>query len=75
MSDLFPPVLDNVLLAYKERIEQLQCHELIKYVQVFKNHGASAGASMSHSHSQIMALPIVPPTVSARLGSIEGVVR
>ncbi|KAF7115706.1 hypothetical protein RHSIM_RhsimUnG0048700 [Rhododendron simsii] len=32
---------------------------------VFKNHGASAGASMSHSHSQIMAL--VPPTASARL--------
>lgn len=34
---------------------------------MFKNHGASAGASMSHSHSQLMALPIVPPAVSSRL--------
>ncbi|KAL3565075.1 hypothetical protein D5086_033121 [Populus alba] len=33
---------------------------------VFKNHGASAGASMSHSHSQILALPIIPSSVSAR---------
>ncbi|KAI8558758.1 hypothetical protein RHMOL_Rhmol04G0121600 [Rhododendron molle] len=48
--------------------------EYIKILQdfeVFKNHGASAGASMSHSHSQIMALPVVPPTVSARLHSMK----
>ena len=38
---------------------------------MFKNHGASAGASMSHSHSQIMALPVVPPTVSARHDSMK----
>ncbi|KAF8398591.1 hypothetical protein HHK36_017522 [Tetracentron sinense] len=71
LSDLSPPEVADVLLAYKERIQQLGRHELIKYVQVFKNHGASAGASMSHSHSQIMALPIVPPTVSARLDSMK----
>ncbi|CAN1352388.1 ADP-glucose phosphorylase [Linum perenne] len=35
--------------------------------KIFKNHGASAGASLSHSHSQILALPVVPPAVSARL--------
>lgn len=38
---------------------------------MFKNHGASAGASMSHSHSQIMALPVVPPAVATRLGSMK----
>lgn len=38
---------------------------------MFKNHGASAGASMSHSHSQMIALPIVPPAVSARLDSMR----
>lgn len=40
-------------------------------MKVFKNHGASAGASMSHSHSQILALPIVPTTASTRLNSME----
>ncbi|KAM1838873.1 hypothetical protein EV1_013654 [Malus domestica] len=42
-----------------------------RYVQVFKNHGASAGASISHSHSQIMALPIVPTAVDAQLDSMK----
>jgi UDPglucose--hexose-1-phosphate uridylyltransferase len=38
----------------------------VLHFKVFKNHGASAGASMSHSHSQILALPIIPSSVSAR---------
>ncbi|KAF7145130.1 hypothetical protein RHSIM_Rhsim04G0087300 [Rhododendron simsii] len=71
LEDLDPAGIGEVLLAYKKRIDQLRCHESIKYIQVFKNHGASAGASMSHSHSQIMALPIVPPTTSARLHSMK----
>lgn len=40
-------------------------------MKVFKNHGASAGASMSHSHSQILALPVVPTTASSRLDSMK----
>lgn len=40
-------------------------------LKVFKNHGPSAGASMSHSHSQMIALPIIPPTVSARIDSMK----
>ncbi|XP_059647320.1 ADP-glucose phosphorylase [Cornus florida] len=71
LSDLSPVEVGEVLLAYKKRIEQLLSHDSIKYVQVFKNHGASAGASMSHSHSQLMALPIVPPTVSARMENMK----
>ncbi|KAK2638199.1 hypothetical protein Ddye_025994 [Dipteronia dyeriana] len=71
LSDLHPREVGDVLLAYKKRIEQIQEYEFIKYVQVFKNHGASAGASMSHSHSQILALPVIPPTVSTRLCSTK----
>ncbi|KAL0397454.1 UNVERIFIED_CONTAM: ADP-glucose phosphorylase [Sesamum calycinum] len=66
-----PLEIAEVLLAYKKRIDQLRAFDSIKYVQVFKNHGASAGASMSHSHSQIMALPVVPPTASARILSMK----
>ncbi|GMP87179.1 hypothetical protein CsSME_00039665 [Camellia sinensis var. sinensis] len=71
LSDLNPVHVGDVLLAYKKRIEQLRSHDSIKYVQVFKNHGASAGASMTHSHSQMMGLPFVPPAVSARLDSMK----
>lgn len=71
LSDLSPSGIGDVLIAYKQRIQQLHLHQSIQYVQVFKNHGASAGASMSHSHSQIMGLPIVPPTVSSRIISMK----
>ncbi|CAL1356514.1 unnamed protein product [Linum trigynum] len=67
LSDLGAGEIGQVLLAYKKRIEQIATFDSIKYIQVFKNHGASAGASLSHSHSQILALPVVPPAVSTRL--------
>jgi UDPglucose--hexose-1-phosphate uridylyltransferase len=35
----------------------------IKYVIVFKNEGGKAGASIAHSHSQVIALPLIPPEI------------
>jgi UDPglucose--hexose-1-phosphate uridylyltransferase len=40
---------------------------------VFKNHGASAGASMAHSHSQMIGTPFVPPSVNSRLNCMKEV--
>ncbi|XP_068649787.1 ADP-glucose phosphorylase [Aristolochia californica] len=71
LSDLSAEEVGGVLIAFKERVLQLRSNEVIKYVQIFKNYGASAGASMSHSHSQIMGLPVVPPSVSARLNNTK----
>jgi UDPglucose--hexose-1-phosphate uridylyltransferase len=34
-----------------------------KYILIFKNHGPSAGASLEHEHSQLIALPMVPKNV------------
>ncbi|KAL9244786.1 hypothetical protein vseg_018512 [Gypsophila vaccaria] len=67
LSDLTRVRVGEVVMAYKKRVIQICGFGSIRYVQIFKNHGASAGASMSHSHSQIIALPIVPPSVSTRL--------
>ena len=57
----------NVLLAYRERTVDLRRDQRLRYVLVFKNHGLSAGASLEHSHSQIIALPIVPKRVSEEI--------
>jgi UDPglucose--hexose-1-phosphate uridylyltransferase len=35
----------------------------LKYVLVFKNFGSAAGASIAHTHSQIIATPVVPENV------------
>ncbi|KAG9452021.1 hypothetical protein H6P81_004925 [Aristolochia fimbriata] len=71
LSDLSAEGVGGVLIAFRERVLQLLSNEAIQYVQIFKNHGASAGASMSHSHSQIMGLPVVPPTVTTRLQNMK----
>ncbi|CAM6092979.1 unnamed protein product [Calypogeia fissa] len=50
----------DILRAYRSRVETLRADPRIKYCQIFKNNGNAAGASMVHSHSQIIALPVVP---------------
>jgi UDPglucose--hexose-1-phosphate uridylyltransferase len=57
----------DVLLAYRNRIIDLRHDPRLRYVLVFKNHGLAAGASLEHSHSQIIALPIIPKRVSEEI--------
>ncbi len=53
--------------AFRDRIRDLSRDERFAYVMVFKNYGKSAGASLEHSHSQLVALPILPRMVVAEL--------
>ncbi|MBI5418258.1 galactose-1-phosphate uridylyltransferase [Candidatus Poribacteria bacterium] len=56
-----------VLLSYKQRLEDLKKDTRFKYILIFKNDGDTAGASMIHSHSQLIATPIVPKRVKEEL--------
>lgn len=51
---------NDVIFAYRDRIMDLKKDPRLKYVLIFKNHGEAAGASLEHTHSQLIALPIVP---------------
>lgn len=55
--------VEDVLWAYFLRISDLKKDTRIKYVLIFKNEGEVAGASLEHTHSQLIALPIVPQRV------------
>jgi UDPglucose--hexose-1-phosphate uridylyltransferase len=47
--------------AYRNRMQALYGSDpRIRYVLVFKNFGPAAGASIAHTHSQIIAMPVVP---------------
>ena len=48
-----PESLFQLFRVYRERLSDLMNDRRLKYVLVFKNHGAAAGASLSHPHSQI----------------------
>jgi UDPglucose--hexose-1-phosphate uridylyltransferase len=57
----------RVLTAYRDRIVTLGQDPRFKYVLIFKNQGRAAGASLEHSHSQLIALPVVPELVMEEL--------
>ncbi len=66
-ADFTPTEIALVFKAYKERIIDLEKDQRFKYVMVFKNHGRAAGASLEHSHSQLIALPILPRMIVSEL--------
>jgi UDPglucose--hexose-1-phosphate uridylyltransferase len=51
------------LLGTFELIEKLYKEPSIKYVHAFKNYGKDAGASLSHTHNQLIALTFIPPLI------------
>jgi UDPglucose--hexose-1-phosphate uridylyltransferase len=54
--------------TYRERMEQLyRSNKRLRYVLVFKNFGPAAGASIAHTHSQIIATPVIPDNVQAEV--------
>jgi UDPglucose--hexose-1-phosphate uridylyltransferase len=71
LATLAPERVADVLGAYRERILDLRKDARLQYVMVFKNHGETAGASLEHSHSQLIATPIVPIMVEEELEGAE----
>ncbi len=63
LATLSVPRVEEVLCAYRERVLDLKKDRRFKYMLVFKNHGDAAGASLEHTHSQLIALPVVPRAV------------
>lgn len=67
ITELSEQGVRDLVWLYKERIDDLKRDPRMKYVLVFKNVGESAGASLEHSHSQIIATPIVPIRVQSEI--------
>ena len=71
LTDLTPEEMKAVISQYQSRVRQLSQDSRFKYVVIFKNFGSSAGATVEHTHSQIIALPMVPKTVLEELKGAE----
>lgn len=67
MADFTPAEITNVLLAYRARLLDLRNDFRLRHMVLFKNHGAQAGATLSHSHSQLIAVPLTPPVTAKEL--------
>ena len=53
--------VEEVLVAYQQRYNALKKNPKFKFITIFKNHGRTAGTSLIHPHSQLVAIPVAPP--------------
>jgi len=67
LADLPPAAMNRVLTVFQQRIRDLKNDLRLRYVMIFKNQGPAAGASLPHTHSQLVALPVVPLRVRQEL--------
>lgn len=56
-----------VLQMYLRRGQAIAQDQRVEQIVFFKNHGERAGASLPHTHSQIIGLPIVPGSIRHRI--------
>jgi UDPglucose--hexose-1-phosphate uridylyltransferase len=63
LSTMTEQEIERVLSAFRDRVLDLKNDFRFRYILLFKNHGAAAGATLEHGHSQLIALPIVPDFV------------
>lgn len=70
MSYLDVDHISNVWDMYCSRLKEIRKDPQIKYISIFKNWGHRAGASLQHSHSQLIAMPIVPSQIQEEVDAL-----
>jgi UDPglucose--hexose-1-phosphate uridylyltransferase len=61
--------VEEILSMYLARCRDLFKDKRFRYIQIFRNYGPVAGASLEHPHSQLIALPIAPRWVKEEMQS------
>lgn len=57
----------DILRCYQKRFTEVSADPRIAHVTIFKNHGAGAGTSLEHPHSQMIGAPVISSQVRHRL--------
>ncbi len=60
-------MVERLYFTYRERYRQLEKDEQILLINIFRNYGVKAGASLEHPHSQVLATPVIPMRIQLRL--------
>jgi len=67
LAELPEKRVEDLFWAFRDRTLDLKRDTRLRYILLFKNHGEAAGASIEHTHSQLIALPVVPIQVQEEL--------
>lgn len=72
LTNLTEENIREIMWVYRDRLVDLKKDPRLVYGMLFKNVGAAAGASLEHSHSQLIVTPIVPVNVWEEMtGALE----
>jgi UDPglucose--hexose-1-phosphate uridylyltransferase len=71
LSELPAERIAEVLEVCRDRARAHAADPRVRYVLPFKNHGAAAGASQEHSHTQLLATPVIPNVAQEELTECE----
>jgi UDPglucose--hexose-1-phosphate uridylyltransferase len=71
MANLTQQHIREILWVYRDRLVDLKKDQRLVYGMLFKNVGLVAGASLEHSHSQLIVTPIVPVNVWEEMNGSE----
>ena len=66
LLDMSHEEMNHILDTYRRRYRMLKKDKRIESIIIFRNHGKSAGTSLVHPHSQIVAMPVVPYQLRTR---------
>jgi UDPglucose--hexose-1-phosphate uridylyltransferase len=65
----------EIFRIYRKRYLAMMDSGSRKYTLIFHNHGVQAGATVSHPHSQIISIPVLPPDVKRSIDGSEDFYR
>ena len=71
LSQLDRETVELVFRAYRDRLAYWRCERNSSYAVIFKNVGYDAGASLAHTHSQLIATDILPTEVQRHVSRME----
>jgi UDPglucose--hexose-1-phosphate uridylyltransferase len=75
ITELSDAEVAEVLEAYRQRLGTLRQSKQYRSAIVFKNGGPTAGATLVHLHSQVMAFQVGTPLIDDRLGRFQNYVE
>jgi len=71
LCDLSDDNLLDVLKVFIDRYDYLGSKDYVKYVHIFRNKGEEVGSTLFHPHTQIYALPFIPPVIEKECESAK----
>ncbi|SDZ96684.1 UDPglucose--hexose-1-phosphate uridylyltransferase [Desulfuromusa kysingii] len=69
LADMTIEQMTEVLKAYRARLLDLRNDSRFRYIFIFKNCRVGTASRIRHSHSQLIAVPLIPPLVATELNS------